>query len=60
MKVVDIIWETDGEDVDLPTEMDIPDSIDPDDDDAITDYLSDETGWLVVAYTKENEYVNKN
>ena len=56
MKVVDIIWETDGEDVDLPTEMDIPDSIDPDDDDAITDYISDETGWLVVAYTKENEY----
>ena len=56
MKVVDIIWETDGEDIDLPTEMEIPDSIDPDDDDAITDYLSDETGWLVVAYTKENEY----
>ena len=60
MKVVDIIWETDGEEVDLPTEMDIPNSIDPEDDDAITDYLSDETGWLVVAYTKENEYVNKN
>lgn len=58
MKVVDIIWETDGEDIDLPTEMEIPDSIDPDDDDAITDYLSDETGFLVIAYTKENEYGN--
>ena len=56
MKVVDIIWETDGEDIDLPTEMEIPDSIDPDDDDEITDYLSDETGFLVIAYTKENEY----
>ena len=56
MKVVDIIWETDGDEVDLPTEMDIPDYIDPEDDDAITDYLSDETGWLVIAYTKESEY----
>lgn len=56
MKIVDIIWETDGEEVDLPTEMELPDTIDPDDDDAITDYLSDETGWLVIAYTKENEY----
>ena len=56
MKVVDIIWETDGEEIDLPTEMEIPDSIDYNDDDAIADYLSDETGWLVVAYTKENEY----
>lgn len=53
MKIVDIIWETDGEDIDLPTEMEIPDSIDPDDDDAITDYLSDETGFLVLAYTIE-------
>ena len=56
MKVVDIIWETDGEELDLPTEMELPDDIDPDDDDAITDYLSDETGFLVIAYTKENEY----
>lgn len=56
MKVVDIIWVTDGEEVDLPTEMEIPDHIDPDDDDAIDDYLSDKTGFLVVAYTKENEY----
>jgi len=57
MKVLDIIWETDGEDIDLPTEMEIPDSIDPDDDDdEITDYLSDETGFLVIAYKKENEY----
>ena len=56
MKVVDIIWETDGEDIDLPTEMELPNDIDSDDDDAITDYLSDETGFLVIAYTKENEY----
>lgn len=54
-KVVDIVWETDGADVQLPDEMEIPDSIDYDDDDAITDYLSDETGFLVVGYTKEND-----
>lgn len=56
MKVVDIIWETDGEELDLPSEMELPNDIDQDDDDAITDYLSDETGFLVIAYTKENEY----
>ena len=55
MKVVDIIWETDGEEIDLPTEMEIPDSIDYNDDDAITDYLSDETGFLVIAYTKTTD-----
>ena len=53
MKVVDIIWETDGEELDLPTEMELPDDIGQDDDDAITDYLSDETGFLVLAYTLE-------
>lgn len=53
MKVVDIIWETDGEELDLPTEMEIPDDIDPDDDYAITDYMSDGTGFLVLAYTLE-------
>ena len=55
MKVVDIIWDTDGEEIDLPTEMEIPDSIDYNDDDAIADYLSDETGWLVFAYTKTTD-----
>lgn len=54
-KVIDIGWITDGADVQLPDEMEIPDSIDYDDDDAITDYLSDETGFLVLCYTKEND-----
>ena len=43
MKATDIIWETDGVDVDLPTEVEIPTEIE-DDDDAITDYLSDTYG----------------
>ena len=46
LKVTDIEWETDGEDVELPTEVDI--EVDEDyTDDEIADYLSDEYGWLV-------------
>lgn len=49
-KIVNIKWETDGEDVNLPTEMELPSHIDVDDFDAINNYLSDETGWLVDYY----------
>lgn len=45
MKAVNIKWETDGEDVNLPTEMDIPKEIEEDEDD-ISDYISNMTGWL--------------
>lgn len=48
-KAVDIKWETDGYDVDLPTEMKIPKYfIDGDgiDEEAVSDWISDETGWL--------------
>lgn len=48
-KAVDIKWETDGYDVDLPTEMEIPECfIDEDgiDEKAVSDWISDETGWL--------------
>lgn len=66
MKVTDIIWETDGEVVDLPSEVEIDD----DDvlEDEIADYLSDTYGWLVESFAlpmDENdidafgEYVNK-
>ena len=48
MKIKNITWETDGEEVELPTEVDLPNGIDPDDDDAINDYLSDTYGWLVI------------
>lgn len=46
----DIIWETDGEDVDLPSEVEIPQEL-IGDEDAITDYLSDTYGFLVASYT---------
>ena len=42
--VTEIDWETDGEDVDLPTTMDVPSDLEEDE---IADYLSDQKGWLV-------------
>ena len=42
-KAVNIIWDTDGEDIDLPTEIDIPE--DMDDEDEISDYLSEKIGF---------------
>ncbi len=48
-KAVDIKWETDGYDVDLPTEMKIPKCFIDEygaDEEAVSDWISDETGWL--------------
>jgi hypothetical protein len=47
IKVSGIVWETDGEDVDLPDEMEIPSDIEKDE---IENYLSNETGFLVLSY----------
>ena len=44
MKAINILWDTDGEEVDLPNEIEIPDWVDKDDD-GISDYLSDVTGF---------------
>lgn len=41
-KAVNIAWDTDDEDVDLPTEIDIPAEVDDED---VADYLSDQTGF---------------
>ena len=56
MRITDIIWETDGYDVDLPTTVEIPSDIERDDEDAIIDYLSDEYGYLVIAWIYEDEH----
>lgn len=65
MKVTDIIWETDGEVVDLPNEVEVDDDML---DDEVADYLSDTYGWLVESFSlpmDENdvdefgEYVNE-
>lgn len=42
-KAVNIQWDTDGEDVELPSEILIPD--DMIDEDEISDYLSEQTGF---------------
>jgi hypothetical protein len=52
-RVYDITWETDGEEIDLPTEVELPRDF-GDDDDAIADFLSDEYGWLVISYERES------
>ena len=65
MLVSKIKWETDGYEVSLPTEVDVPDTIEEDE---IADYLSDEYGWLVESFALPmddndvdyfGQYVNK-
>ncbi len=48
MIVSDIEWVTDGEDVELPTEVEVDDDLS---DDEIADYLSDTYGWLVESFS---------
>ncbi len=48
-KAINIKWETDGCEVDLPSEVNIPERfIDKDgvDEEAVSDWLSDMSGWL--------------
>jgi hypothetical protein len=47
MLITDITWVTDGEDVTLPTEVEVPDGLNGD---GIADYLSDEYGFLVCSF----------
>lgn len=47
MKVSNIKWVTDGEVVELPTEVEVNDDLS---DDEIADYLSDTYGWLVEGF----------
>lgn len=51
MKAINITWDVDFEEdrETLPTEIEIPDDI-ADDDDAISDYLSDVTGFCHLGY----------
>ena len=48
MRVTNIKWETDGEVVDLPTEVEVDDNLS---DDEVADFLSDEYGWLVNGFS---------
>ena len=46
-RTVKVIWETDGEEVELPEIVKLPDDLDLTNE-AISNYLSDEYGWLVL------------
>ena len=48
---VNIIWDTDGEDVDLPTEIEIPDYLIEDED--ISDFITEATGFCHNGFTIE-------
>lgn len=45
MKAINILWYPDDEEVNLPNEIEIPDWVDKENDDEISDYLSDTTGF---------------
>ena len=57
--LTDITWETDGEEVDLPTELTIKVTMTKENkenlDTVISDYLSDQYGYLVIEFAKEIE-----
>ena len=61
MKAVNIQWDTDGDREllkELPTEIDIPDGID--DEDKISDYISDVIGFCHYGFEIENTVTDKN
>lgn len=46
MKAINILWDIDdGDDVQLPEEIEIPEDLSEADEDEISDYLSDVTGF---------------
>lgn len=51
MKATNIIWDTDGQDVNLPTEVNIPDGVIDSED--IGDYLSELTGFCHLGFIIE-------
>jgi hypothetical protein len=53
--ITGIDWETDGEDIDLPTTMKVPADLEEDE---IADYLSDQKGWLVNGFVMGAESFN--
>lgn len=60
MKAVNIQWDTDGDQEllnELPTEIDIPDGMDNEDE--ISDYISDVTGFCHYGFEIENTVTEK-
>ena len=57
MKATNIKWVTDGADVNLPTEVEIPTNIESDEE--IADFLSDEYGFLVEGFSRTMNVKNE-
>lgn len=55
VKATNIKWDTDGVEENLPEEIEIPDYIDEEDDDAISDYISDVTGFCHFGFDIEHK-----
>ena len=53
MIAFNIEWETDGYNIDLPSEVEIPSYID---ESFVADYLSDEFGYLVNSFELDIDY----
>lgn len=58
MLVSNIKWDTDGEIVDLPTEVEVGDDLS---DDEVADYLSDTYGWCVESFSlpADDNYIDE-
>ncbi len=55
-RATNIEWDTDGEDVDLPSKIDIPEDIETEaieDNEVISDYISDLTGFCHYGFSLE-------
>ena len=48
--IIKVEWETDGEDVDLPEFVQVPEDLE---DEQVSDWLSDEYGWLVLGWERK-------
>ena len=55
VKATNIKWDTDGVEENLLEEIEIPDYIDEEDDDAISDYISDMTGFCHFGFDIEHK-----
>ncbi len=57
MKITNIVWDVDNKEdlANLPTEVEVPDEIANNGDDAIGDWLSDTYGFCYDAFCKEDD-----
>lgn len=53
-RALNIKWETDGQDISLPSAVEIPDYVVREEYD-VADYLSNTIGWLVVSFDLDDE-----